>query len=130
MAAYPIATAPNTEPRGGFATLVVLLIMIGIVAGGAVAQNAVAGIPQGPVQVARGVVLTPLPEWSFGGRSDDGNTILLSQGNGSLAITVADGPDPVAAMTQLRDEWLASGTVSAGEIEPVEGARTGQSAFR
>ena len=130
MAADPIVTAPRTEPRGGLATLVVFVIMIGIVAGGAFAQNAVAGIPAGPVEVARGVMLTPLTEWEFGGRSDDGNTILLSQGSGSLAISVVEPSDAVAGLTALRDEWLASGTVTATEIEPVGGVRVRQPAFR
>src|SRR5687767_10498637 len=130
MAADPIATAPQTEPRGGFATLIVFLIMIGILATGVVAQNAVAGVPAGPIEVASGVVLTPLPQWEFGGRSEDGNTILLSQGAGSLAISVVESTDPAASLTALRDAWVSSGTVTASEIEPVEGVRTDQPTFR
>jgi hypothetical protein len=126
----PTAAAYPAQPRGGLATLVVFLIMVGIVAGGAFAAGAVANTPSLPVMVSDGVVVTPLPEWEFGGRSDDGKTILLSQGSGSLAITVVDASDPEAGLADMRDEWLASGTVTAGEIEPVEGVRVDQPVFR
>ena len=59
------------EPKGGLATLVVLLIMVGIVAVGFVAQNAVAGEPPRPVSVARGVSVQPLVGWEFASQRFD-----------------------------------------------------------
>lgn len=129
--ATPLTARPRpAEPKGGLATLVVLLLMVGIVGGGFIAQGAIASAPPSPVTVARGVTLTPLEGWEFGGRSPDGNTILLSQGSGSLAITVADGSDARAALAALRDEWLASGTVSASEIVDAADVRPGQPGLR
>jgi hypothetical protein len=130
MTADPIAIAPRTEPRGGLATLAVLLIMIGIVAGGAFAHSAVAALPPGPIEVAPGVVLTPVPEWEFAGRSEDGSSVILSQGSGSLAIHVINSLDVVAGLTNVRNQWLSSGTVSASDVRPVEGVRTDQLSYR
>lgn len=90
--------------------------MVGIVGAGFVAQDAVADVPNQPVNVGRGVSLVPPPDWEFVGRADDQDTILLSRGNGSLAISVREGTDERAALTTVRDAWTASGTVSAGEI--------------
>jgi hypothetical protein len=127
----PMPAAPQPrEPKGGLATLVVLLIMVGIVAGGFVAQNAVADEPPKPIAVGLGVSITPPPDWEFGGRSEDVNTILLSQGSGSLAITVVDGTEVRAALEALRDEWLAGGTVSASDIGEVADVRPGQAGLR
>jgi len=97
------------------------MIMIGIVVGGFVAQDAVADVPNRPVDVGHGVSLVPPPDWEFVGRANDQDTILLSRGNGNLAITVTEGTDERAALTALRDEWTASGTVSAGEIRDAKG---------
>ncbi|MEO6349737.1 MAG: hypothetical protein ABIP53_03720 [Candidatus Limnocylindrales bacterium] len=133
MAAPLIVPTPNaspSQPRGGLATLAVFLLMIGIVVVGAFAQGAVANQPPQPVTVASGVVVTPLDEWEFGGRSDDGRTILLSQGSGSLAITVLDQSDPEAGLAELRDEWLATEAVAAGDIARVEDVRVDQPVFR
>jgi len=135
MTAQPAvaATAPpahNAQPRGGIATLAVLLVMVGIVAGGFIASNAVAGLPAQPIEVAHGVIVTPVEDWEFGGRSSGGNTVLISKGDGSLAVTVNEGTDVAAALTELRDEWTASGTVTAGEIETVTNLRGGQSGMR
>ena len=119
-----IATATSrstAQPRGCLATLAVLVVMIGIVAVGFYAQAAVADIPNQPVTVSDGVSLVPPPDWEFQGRTDDQNTILLSRGNGSLAITVTPGGDHVAALNTLRDEWTQSGTVSAGHIREATG---------
>src|SRR4051794_1076954 len=97
----PFAPAPTrSQPRGWLATLVVLVLMVVIVAAGFYAQSAVAGIPPRPVTVADGVVVTPGDEWEFAGRSDDGQTILLTQGVGSLAITVVAGTDSLGALEQ------------------------------
>jgi hypothetical protein len=76
------------------------------------------------------VTVTPLEDWQFGGRSEDGNTILLSQGSGSLAVSVEEGTDLVAALTRLRDEWAASGTVTASQIEEATDRRGGQPGMR
>jgi hypothetical protein len=136
MTAMPAASASaappahRAQPRGGLATLVVFLVMIGIVGGGYVASNAVADLPAQPVEVARGVVVTPVANWDFGGRSSDGNTVLISKGDGSLAVSVSEGTDVTAALTRLRDEWTASGTVTASPVEPVTDRRGGQQGLR
>jgi len=121
---------PQSQPRGCLATLAVLVIMIGIVAAGFFAQDAVADIPNQPVQVAPGVSVLPPPDWEFQGRSDDQNTILLSRGNASLAISVVEGTDERMALTTLRDEWAASGTVSIGEIRDATGVHGTNEAAR
>ena len=110
--------------------MVVLLVMIGIVGGGFVAANAVAGLPAQPIEVARGVIVTPYEDWEFGGRSEDDITVLISKGDGSLAVTVLEGTDVTAALTQLRDEWTSSGTVTAGAIEPTTDRRGGEQGYR
>ena len=108
--------APARQPKGWLATLVVFLTMIGVVGGGCFAAEAIADAPPVPVTVADGVTLTPLPDWEFGGRSEDGKTILLSRGQGSLAISVEPGVPVETALANLRNEWTASGTVTATEI--------------
>lgn len=115
------ASRPAAEPRGCLATIAVLVVMLGIVGAGFVAQDSVADIPNRPVDVASGVTVVPPPDWEFQGRADDQDTIVLSRGNGSLAVTVSEGSDERAALTMLRDEWTASGTVSAGEIHDAPG---------
>ncbi len=102
--------------------------MVGIVGAGFLAQNAVADIPNQPVQISHGVTLTPPPDWEFQGRADDQDTILLSRGNGSLAVGVAEGTDYRAALSALRDGWIASGTVSAGDIRDAPGVHGAQPA--
>jgi len=115
-------TRSTAQPRGCLATLAVLAIMLGIVGGSFVAQEAVADVPNQPVNVGQGVSLVPPPDWEFVGRADDQDTILLSRGNGSLAVSVMQGTDERAALTTLLDEWAASGTVSTGEIRDAAGA--------
>ncbi|MEP7378515.1 MAG: hypothetical protein ABI725_03035 [Chloroflexota bacterium] len=110
------ASASKAQPRGWQATLAVLVIMVGIVGAGFVAQNAVADVPNQPVNVGHGVSLVPPPDWEFVGRADDRDTIILSRGSGSLAINVSEGTDELAALMALHDEWTATGTVSAGEV--------------
>jgi hypothetical protein len=80
--------------------------------------------------VANGVVITPLGDWSFGGRSDDGQTVLLSQGIGSLAITVLDASDPETGLAELRNEWIGTEAVTAGDITRIDGVRDDRPVFR
>ena len=129
--AVPQATSMThtAEPRGCLATLSVLVIMVGIVVTGAVAESAVADVPPGPIEISDGVTVTPLADWEFGGRSDDERTILLSKGSGSLAITIGDGTDVVGALNALRGEWLATSTVTAADVAEVTTARPGATAF-
>jgi hypothetical protein len=117
------------EPRGCLATLAVLVIMIGILVGGVAADGAIADQPPRRIEVSDGVTITPPPDWEFGGRSDDERTILLSRGNGSLAITVGSGTDVLSALNALRDEWLARGKVTAVEVGPVASVRPGATAY-
>lgn len=116
-----MTTSAAAQPRGCVATLAVLMVMIGIVVAGFFAQDAVADIPNQPVAIGHGVSLVPPPDWEFVGRADDQDAVLLSRGNGSLAIAVTEGADERAALTALRDEWTASGSVSAGEIRDATG---------
>lgn len=133
MSASTTITAPRAtarQPKGWLATLVVALTMIGVVAGGCLAQDAIADAPPVPVTVANGVVLTPPADWKFGGRSEDGKTVLLSRGQGSLAISVEDGTPVATAIATLRDQWIASETVTATDVGPAIGVRPGQSVLR
>ncbi len=120
--AVPVSSRSSAQPRGCLATLAVLVIMVGIVGVGFAAANAVADIPNQPVTVSDGVSLVPPPDWEFQGRAEGQDTILLSRGNGSLAVTVTQGSDHVAALDSLREEWTATGTVSAGDIREAAGA--------
>jgi hypothetical protein len=119
VATAPQAAATTRQPKGWLATLVVALVMVGIVGGGFVAQESVADAPPLPVTLDRGVVVTPGADWEFAGRSEDGQTVLLTQGSGSLALTVMDGTDIQTALESQRAEWLASGTITATDPEPV-----------
>ena len=131
MSAYPIASTrkPAAESRGCLPTLIVLVIMVGILAGGVAVQSAIADLPPQSIEVAGGVTITPPGGWEFGGRSEDGKTVLLSQGIGSVAITVVDDQELAVALAELRNEWLASGTVTAAEPGPIDSVRPGQAAF-
>lgn len=129
MAAPPAVMAARSQPKGWLATLVILLIMLGIVVGGFFAAAAVASIPDKPIEVARGVIVTVPSEWEYQGRFDEG-AILLSRGRGNVAIMVKDATDERAELAKLRDEWVALGTVTAGEISEVADLRAGQPAAR
>jgi hypothetical protein len=107
----------------------VAVIMVGILVTGVAADNAIGDVPPRPVEISDGVTVTPLPDWSFGGRSEDGKTVLLSKGGGSVAITVGDGTDVAAALNALRDEWLATGTVTASAVAELQSARPGATAL-
>jgi hypothetical protein len=120
--------APQRQPRGCLATLAVFLVMIGILVGGAYAANALAQVPQGPINVGF-VSVQPLEGWEFGGRTEDGNTVLLSRGTGSLAITVYPDKSAVQALSDTRAEWVASGTVTASETTFDLSVRSGAPRF-
>jgi hypothetical protein len=124
------ATARQSQPKGWIATFVALVLMVLIVGAGFYAQGAVASIPPQPVTVADGVVLTPVADWEFAGRSDDGTTVLLTQGVGSLAISALQGEDARYALEAKRHEWIATGTVRVGGIERVENINSGRGGLR
>jgi hypothetical protein len=132
MTAGMTATTKSTAPpRGWLATLIVLVVMLGIVVGGCVASNALANEPPKPINVSHGVSLTAPWDWEYSGKSEDGNTILLSRGNGSLAVSVDDDPNPRDALEKVRTEFTADGKVTASEIRTVSGARPdGQDVLR
>lgn len=119
----------QSEQRGWLATLSVLVIMVGIVGAGFAAESAVADVPPRPIEVSDGVIVTPLPDWEFGGRSEDEKTVLLSKGSGSLGLSVDSATDVVSALNAVRDEWLATGTVTAAPISEVPDARPGTTGF-
>jgi hypothetical protein len=118
------------QPKGWLATFAVLLIMLGLVVGGCVAAAATSSIPDKPVEIGHGVTLLVPPGWQYSGRTQEGSGILLSRGGGNVAITVDTGTDERAALTSLREEWLATGTVTAGDIVEVIEARPGQPGSR
>jgi hypothetical protein len=102
---------------------VVLILLFAIPIGGYIASDALANEPPKPLSVGHGVSLTVPWEWEFGGRSEDGNTILLSQGNASLAVTVTESSDVNTVVTEQRADWTAGGGVSASEIKTISGLR-------
>jgi hypothetical protein len=126
-----MTVAPDRQ-RGCLATIAVFVVMLGIVGSGFVALGAVADVPTPPVTVADGVVIDPLPDWEFAGRSDDGRGILLSKGGGSLAVLVEpEAEDPAAAITALFAEWRAeagtqitTGAIEASDVRPGSRAAT------
>lgn len=115
--------ARPAEPKGWLATFLIILIMVGIVGAGFAAAVALSSVPDKPITIARGVIIVVPPDWSFGGRSDDGKTVLLTRGSASVAISVDEGVDETAALKQLHDEWAARGTISVGEVLPVNDVR-------
>ncbi|MDQ3492882.1 MAG: hypothetical protein M3452_06430 [Chloroflexota bacterium] len=124
------SNSDKPEPRGCLPTLLVFLAMILIVGSGAVAAEAVAGLPSRPVNVARDITIAPAGEWEFGGRTDDDRGILLSKGSVSLVVSVQDrAASPEAALEALFDDWqsesdapLAVGPVSAIDLRPGQAA--------
>ena len=121
-AAPPLARP--AAPKGWLATFLIILIMVGIVGAGAVAAASLSSVPDKPITIAEGVTIVVPPDWSFGGRSEDRKTILLTRGNASVAISVEEDSDELVALRQLRDEWAAQGNVSVGEIVAATEART------
>ena len=115
--------------RAWLATGAVAAVMVGILAVGWILAKGPVSLPSGPISVARGVAVTPPDGWQVGGRSAATGTVLFSRGDTSLAVSVVDGSDEVAALASRRDEWLAEETVSAGEILQVS-VRPGQPAAR
>ena len=119
-------TIAAKPPKGWIATLAVAAIMVAIVAGGFIAAGAVAD-NRTILYNVNGVGITPGPGWEFVGRGDDGRTILLTNGSGSLAIEanrVYYGPVLLAGrqedpLEKKRQEWLDTGTVTATQIVEV-----------
>src|SRR6187397_880234 len=99
------AAEADKQPKGCLAVLAVFLLMIGILVGGAIASDSLANEPPKPINVGHGVTLTAPWSWEYQGRSEDENTVLLSRGNGSLAVTVDETTDATAVLQALRDEW-------------------------
>lgn len=126
----PVAVAKTSQPKGCLAVLAVLGLMIGIVVAGAIASDSLANEPPKPIALGHGVSLTAPWSWEYQGRSEDQNTILLSRGNGSLAVTINEGTDPTAALQALRDEWEATGVVTTSDIKPVPDLRPGDNVLR
>jgi hypothetical protein len=126
----PVAVAKTSQPKGCLAVLAVLGVMIGIVVAGAIASDSLANEPPKPITVGQGVSLTAPWSWEYQGRSEDQNTILLSRGNGSLAVTINEGTDATAALQALRDEWEATGVVTTSDIKPVPDVRPGDNVLR
>jgi hypothetical protein len=126
----PVAVAKTSQPKGCLAVLAVLGVMIGILVAGAVASDSLANEPPKPISVGQGVSLTAPWSWEYQGRSEDQNTILLSRGNGSLAVTIDEGTDATAALQALRDEWEATGVVTTSDIKPVPELRPGDNVLR
>lgn len=118
-------SAQPDNQRGCLGTLGVLLAMVAIVGGGAFAAGAVAGLPDQPVAVSRGVVVQPPTGWAFAGRTQDGSGILLTSGSASMFIETVAGSDERAALAELRAEWSSEPTLALGEIEAANDVRPG-----
>lgn len=126
MAAAPAPQAATARPpKGWLATLVVAALMLLIVGSGVAVQDAVADQPALGIKVGTGVYLYPADGWEFAGRSDDDpTTILLTNGGGSMAVGI-DPDESILVMPEIdeflkmRDDWLATGTVTASDPEPV-----------
>lgn len=113
--------------RRWLATAAVAAVMLGILgAGWALARTPT---PPGSVDIGQGVVVSPPEGWRVDPRSIGSGTVLLSRGDASLAISVASGVDEMAAVAGQRDQWLAGGRVTVGEIVPIS-LRQGQPALR
>lgn len=127
----PPWVARPVEPKGWLATFLIILIMVGVVGAGALAAASLSSVPDKPISIAEGVTVVVPPDWSYGGRSDDGKTILLTRGNASVAISIEEDSDEMVALRHLRDEWAGKPTVSVGQIVPVTDARAdGKAAAR
>jgi hypothetical protein len=117
--------ARPAPPKGWLATLVVLLVMVGLVALGFAAAIAVAKLPDKPITVEDGVVVTIPSLWEFAGRSDDGSAIQLTRGSGNVVIAVDQGTDVAATLKTLHDQAAAGGSVAVGDIVAVTDVRNG-----
>jgi hypothetical protein len=124
----PVA-AKARQPKGCLAVIVVGLVMVGILVGGAFASDALANLPPKPVSVGPVSVVVP-NTWTFEGRGEDGNAILLSRGNGSLGVAVLEGTDATATLEEMRAEWESTGTVTTSDIQPVPDLRPGETVQR
>lgn len=114
----------HAQPRSWLATLAVLGAMVAIVGAGGLAASAVAGLPEQPVAVSRGVTVLMPTGWEFGRRSDDGSGILLSAGAASVYIETVEGNNELAALEELRRAWSVEPALAMGEVVKVN-ARPG-----
>ena len=118
------------QPKGCLAVLAVVVLLIGIIVGGAIASDSLANEPPKPINLPHGVSLTAPWSWEYQGKSEDENTVLLSRGNGSLAVTIHEATDATAVLQGLKDEWESSGTVTTTDITPVADLRPGDTVLR
>jgi hypothetical protein len=124
VALLPQAAPTTRQPKGWIATLVVGVLMTGILVVGFVGADAIPAQPPRAVAINRAATIMPADGWDFAGRSDDGGTILLTNGSGSLAvdasiqfaIELCRGCDP---LNRKRSEWLETGTVVVSPIRDV-----------
>jgi hypothetical protein len=108
------------QPRGCLPTVLVLVAMLGIVGLGGVASAAVADLPDLPVNVSRGVTISPPAGWEFAGRSDDGAGILLTSGFASAYVWTVDGSDEREPLEALKAEWSVEPLLVLGEVESID----------
>lgn len=121
----PPAPKGPAEPRGCLPTFLVAVLMFSIALSGGIALAAVEGGPAPVVHVAGPVSIQPLPGWEFVSRSDDGNSVLLSQGSGSLLIEVVEGAwSPADLLEATFESWEADpeAQLTTGVRESVETA--------
>jgi len=117
--------ARPAPPKGWLATIAVLLVMVGLIALGFVAALAVANVPDKPITVKDGVVVTIPSLWEFAGRSDDGSAIQLTRGSGNVVIAVYQGTDVAGTLKTLHDQAAAGGSVAVGDIVQATDVRNG-----
>ena len=86
--------APPAPPEPGqrkwLPTLGVLVVMVGVIAAGAFASDAVAGLPLPAVEIDGVVAVSPIEGWQFVERADDGRTVYLTRGDGNMLVHAAD----------------------------------------
>lgn len=120
----PEAKRP-AEPRGCLPTFVVAVLMFSIALSGGIALAAVEGGPAPVVHIAGPVAMQPLPGWEFVSRSEEGNSVLLSQGSGSLLIEVVEASStPADLLDATFESWEADPEVqlTTGVREDVQTA--------
>ena len=122
--------AKTSQPKGCLTVVAVVVIMIGILVAGAIASDSLANEPPKPINLGHGVSLTAPWSWEYQGRSEDENTVLLSRGNGSLAVNVHESSDPTAVLQALKDEWDQTGLITTSEIQQIPDLRPDDNVVR